>query len=87
MLQITLCMSGTSVGSNGPHWYKVLFFFYTTYHYLRFTIFQLATDQHNLRKVKEFQDRICYTFKVLKEQISLWGLLDPIVDRGLKSIN
>ena len=27
MLQITLCISDTSVGSNGPHWYKVLFFF------------------------------------------------------------
>ena len=66
-----------------PTGIRYYFFFYTTYHYLRFTIFQLATDQHNLRKIKEFQDRICYTFKVLKEQISLWGPLDPMVDRGL----
>ena len=70
-----------------PTGIRCYFFFYTTYHYLRFTIFQLATDQHNLRKVKEFQDRICYTFKVLKEQISLWGPLDPMVDRGLSKTN
>ena len=39
-------------------------------------------DQLNLRKVRQHENRICHLFLVMQDQISFWGLLDPMIERG-----
>ena len=69
-----------------PMVYDAVFIFYAISVYLRFVILYLVEDQLNLGKVRLYGGRVCYVFLVMKEQISFWGPLDLMVDRGLITV-